>query len=49
MGSVNLHEQFVTDICTLLLAHQKKGHDIVLMMVVNEAAGAESAVDHIMQ
>ena len=43
----NLRKQFTKDIITLILAFQRKGHDIVLMMDANEPSISGSAIDTI--
>ena len=45
--SINLREQFVIDLITLIRDFQLRGHDIVLMMDVNEACRQGSAVDRL--
>ncbi|WP_288993383.1 hypothetical protein, partial [uncultured Marinobacter sp.] len=47
-ASVNLREQFVTDISDLITNLQGEGHDIQLSMDANEASGPGSGVDRIM-
>jgi hypothetical protein len=46
--SINLREQFVTDISAFILKLQGEGHDIQLSMDANEASGPGSGVDRIM-
>jgi hypothetical protein len=46
--SINLREQFVTDISALISDFQGQGHDIQLSMDANEASGPGSGVDRIM-
>jgi exonuclease III len=45
VSSINLRLQFVTDLTKLIQQLQAAGHDIVLMMDVNEPSGHGSAVD----
>jgi ribonuclease HI len=47
-SSINLREQFVTDISALIIELQDKGHTIQLSMDANEASGPGSGVDRIM-
>ena len=44
-ASINLREQFVSDITVLINDFQLKGHSVVLMMDANEGSGAGTAVD----
>ena len=46
-SSVNLREQFATDIITLVNEIQQNGHEVVIMMDANEGSGFGSAVDKI--
>ena len=48
LSSVNLREQFVIDLITLIRDFQTRGHEIVLIMDVNEACGHRSAVDRLL-
>jgi hypothetical protein len=44
-STMNLRNQFVTDIITLICDFQHNGHEIVLMTDLNEASGFGSAAD----
>jgi exonuclease III len=44
-ASVNLRQQFVTDLIAQLEKWKKDGHDLVLMLDANEPAGPGSAID----
>ncbi len=46
--SLNMREQFITDISALIIELQGKGHIIQLSMDANEASGPGSGVDRIM-
>ena len=46
--NVDLRKSFITDLCKLTKSLQDQGCDVVLMLDANEARGAKSGVDQIM-